>query len=92
MFITTFNQTLTQYLYNENIHVDLGGFNINAQDQANHLEHKFSDYQQILTEPTQISGAILDHVYLKNDFIECFDVQTFIKTVFFSDHDAVQLS
>ena len=65
-------------------------FNINAQGQDNHLKHIFSDYMQIVTEKTQISGAVLNHVYSRNDFLEYFDVHSFVKTVYFSDQDAVK--
>ena len=78
-------------LRTNNIDIVLGDFNINAQNQPNQLLQIFSDYKQIVTKPTQLSGAILDHVYLKNDFSEKFDIQTFVKCIYFSDHDAVQL-
>ena len=78
-------------LHTNNIDIVLGDFNINAQNQLNHLLQIFSIYKQIVTEPTQLSGAILDHVYLRNDLSDNFDIQTFVKCIYFSDHDAVQL-
>ena len=33
---------------------------------------------------------MLDHVYLRNDFLEYFDVHSFVKTVYLSDDDAVE--
>ena len=78
-------------LHTNNIDIVLGDFNINAQNQPNHLLQIFSDYKQIVTEPTQLSGAILDHVYLKDDCAENFDIQALLEGIYFSDHDAVEL-
>ena len=60
--ISNFYRTLTDLLRTNNIDIVLGDFNINAQNQPNQLLQIFSDYKQIVTEPTQLSGAILDHV------------------------------
>ena len=60
--ISDFYQTLTDLLHTNNIDIVLGDFHINAQNQPNPLLQIFSDYKQIVTEPTQLSGEILDHI------------------------------
>ena len=50
--ISDFYQTLTDLLRTNNIDIVLGDLNMNAQNQPNQLLQIFSDYKQIVTEPT----------------------------------------
>ena len=70
-----------------------GDFNINAQDQeqTSTLQQMLQDYQQLVQEPTQLEGGILDHVYVRKSFLKDFKVDCFMKCAYFSDHDAIKV-
>ena len=44
----------------------------------------------VVTGPTHLNGGLLDHVYLLKSFPR-MNVNSFVKNVYFSDHDAVKL-
>ena len=44
------------------------------------------NYRSLISLPTQISGGMLDHVYMRENFD--YDVESIIKHLYFSDHDA----
>ena len=46
---------------------------------------------QKVVEPTHIGGAILDHVYIHLSLMETFIVDVSVKSVFFTDHDAINI-
>ena len=73
------------------IHIILGDMNINALDDDNYFAHFLSDYKQVVNEPTHISGTLIDHIYVHNDIFHETSVSSIIKSVYYSDHDAVQL-
>ena len=81
------------YNYLDTIQVVLGDFNINAQDQiqVERLSQIFHNYKQIVDNSTHFGGATLDHIYIKKDFQENVNLEYFVKAVYFSDHDAIQL-
>ena len=71
------------------IQVILGDFNVSAFD--NHQVKDFlGNYTLIINQPTHLSGSLLDHVYVKNDFMNKISIRCIIKNIFFSDHDAVK--
>ena len=45
-----------------------------------------------MTESTQISGALLDHVFVLKDLLKKTEVKSVVRTLHFSDHDAVVLT
>ena len=92
--LTNFYETLTDILQMGTVHIVLGDFNINAQDeaQATTLSNVCLNYRQLVNTPTHLAGATLDHVYIRNSFVESFYVQEFVKCVYFSDHDAIQFT
>ena len=51
-----------------------------------------SNYVQVVTESTQISVALLDHVFVRKDLLKKFEVRSVVRTYHFSDHDAVVLT
>ena len=74
------------------IHIILGDMNINAlDDDNNYFAHFLSDYKQVVSDPTHISGTLIDHIYIHNDVFHESRVSSIIKSVYYSDHDAVQL-
>ena len=57
----------------------------------NHLKTLFEDYTMIVKDPTHLSGSLLDHVYIKNSFLDSvMDVECIVKSIFFSDHEVVK--
>ena len=78
----------------DNIHIILGDFNINAfeENKNKKLQEALINYNQILEEPTHISGSLIDHVYVKKTFYDQIDIHTIIKNTHFSDHDAVKVT
>ena len=90
--LSSFYHTLADIMQLGTVHVLLGDFNINAQDQeeTSTLLQMLQNYQQIVQEPTHLGGAILDHVYVRKDFVKDFKLECFVKCVYFSDHDAIK--
>ena len=48
----------------------MGDFNINALDSTFRILQVMSNYVQVVTESTQISGALLDHVFVRKDLFK----------------------
>ena len=92
--LTVFYDTLMDILQSNNVHIVLGDFNLNAQDQAqtNTLSQILLNYRQLVKEPTHLAGATLDHVYIRKNYIEKFNLKDFVKCIYFSDHDAIQIT
>ena len=63
-FIYIFNHFLSRM--EGNIHIILGDFNINAfeENKNKKLKEVLINYNQILEEPTHISGSLIDQVYI----------------------------
>ena len=78
----------------QNIDIILGDFNINYFIDSTNCK-KLSDlltaYTQIITEPTHISGSLIDHVYVKKLVFDHFECRSIVKNIYFSDHDAIKL-
>ena len=90
--LTSFYNICLDILLEQTIDIVVGDFNINALDllQSNRLQQVFHGYKQIVQKPTHLAGATLDHVYLRNDFMEQFDLLHYVISTYFSDHDAIQ--
>ncbi|XP_057316777.1 uncharacterized protein LOC130657796 [Hydractinia symbiolongicarpus] len=72
-----FYDALSRAVQNTSVHFILGDFNINAQAQPQRLSDVMHDFTQIVTEPTHLAGATLDHVYIKNSVVLSYDVKCF---------------
>ena len=70
----------------------MGDFNINALCQDSQISQILSDYVQTDTEPTHISGSLLDHIYIHKHVLDSMDVDVNVITVHFSDQDAVKFT
>lgn len=66
----------------------MGDFNLKPNVQ---LDRILSEYNQLVTEPTHIAGSMLDHAYVKKSFLSKYDVKLFVKSVFFTDHEAIDI-
>ena len=67
-----------------------GDFNINALEGKDYMSQYLSNYKMIVTSPTHISGSLLDHVHVLHNIFENFKGTNYMKSVYFSDHDAVK--
>ena len=84
-----FFELLPTLVQTASIDIILGDFNINAFSKNHNLCEVLSDFKQIVKEPTHIAGGLLDHVYIKNQLLETFQVQTQLRYINYTDHDAV---
>ena len=92
--IQTFYEKLQQLLVtHEKLDFIMGDFNINALDSkiCTRLCHILEDYQLLLNESTHLSGSFLDQIYLHKSWLQFNFVKSYIKSVYFSDHDAVKV-
>ena len=76
---------------NNNINILLGDFNINYFEKEDVLSEVLSDFKMIVTTPTYIDGSLLDHIYVKYQFLAEYDVVSIVKGISFSDHDVVKI-
>ena len=86
--LSDFTYTISHVIsYCKTIHIILGDFNFNGFDNMpENIRHALLNFEQIISEPTQISGGLLDQIYVNRAV--AFSKQTLIKHVYFSDHDA----
>ena len=88
-----FYEHLGEINFSQNIDLLLGDFNINPLDPTSRILQVMSNYIQVVTESTQISGALLGHVFVRKDlFKKKIEVRSIVRTLHFSDHDAVVLT
>lgn len=73
------------------MHVDIiiGDFNLKPDQLPN---ESFVNFEQIVLEPTHLRGAILDQAYIHKKLKKTFNFNVNIKSIFFSDHEAVRIS
>ena len=93
--IPGFISELEHILYNHDIDVVLGDFNINYMnsDDCNPLKSMMQSlhFEQVVKEPTFISsGTLLDHIYLKSSRFNILENK--VISVYYSDHDAIKIS
>ena len=93
--IPDFITELEHILYNHDIDVVLGDFNINYMnsDDCNPLKSMMQSlsFKQVVKEPTYISsGSLLDHIYLKSSRFNVLENK--VINVYYSDHDAIKIS
>ena len=76
-----------------NVDIILGDFSMNYLNDSDFIPLQSiirSGYVQVVSDATLIaSGSLLDHAYVKSDVKSAYCK---IKSVYYSDHDAVQLS
>ena len=89
--LSSFLEVLHYLMQARNIDIILGDFNINGliPNPASSLLE--DDYELILKEPTHLSGSMLDHVYISKQLLIEINVDAFVCTLFFSDHDAIKI-
>ena len=68
----------------DNIQLILGDFNYNAfvkDANIDKLLEVLINYQQIMDQPTHISGSLIDQVYIKKTFIDQIDIHSIVKNI-----------
>ena len=76
----------------DKVHIILGDFNKNYfTDESNFLRTYLQDYEMIIRKPTHISGSLIDHVYIHKDFKKLFEITSTIRSIYYSDHEAIQI-
>ena len=76
-------------------HVDIivGDFNKNVLGKPlATILSALANFIQIVKEPTYLSGSLIDHVYIHQDLLGNVNVKVKNFDVYFSDHDAIQVS
>ena len=68
------------------IDIIVGDFNEDGLSMPQIVLSQLVNYDQLITEPTQINGRVLDQIYVNKTII--FKSTCLIKHVHFSDHDA----
>ena len=51
-----------------------------------------TNFIQIVKEPTHLSGSLIDHVYIHQDLLGNVNSEVKNFDLYFSDHDAIQIS
>ena len=79
------------------VHIILGDFNISFLNprQSSGLTQLIEsfNFRQTVSEPTFLpAGSLLDQVYINLAYISPSRTCTLVKSVYYSDHDAVKLS
>lgn len=83
MSLDEFCRVLEYFLVVNSVDVIAGEFNY---DLSKVLSNKLLDhmilYNQVVNEPTDISGSQIDHVYIKSALLEEFHTKTIVRIVF----------
>jgi len=93
--LLNFFENLSSLVHSYDIDILLGDFNIDYLDK-NHravLWEILSDYDHVSFSEggTHVDGALLDHIYLKDECgYSCYS-DFLIKCVYFSDHGAIKV-
>ena len=85
---------MQQFVKECNIDLLLGDFNINALDtkHQDRLSISLAGYTHITHESTHLGKGLLYHFYVKQDFLSGKKVDSLVTNVYFSDHNAVQVT
>ena len=77
--LTSLYNTLENVIGDSFTDIVLGDFNIDILNSTNiNLNNVLSNYTLLVNEPTYVSGALLDHVYVNNDSLQKFLLIAFI--------------
>ena len=89
--LNNFCENLIEINTHQNFDIILGDFNVNALEQNSQVKQVLSNYMQVVTESKQISGGLLDHIFIHKQMNQEMVVQNVVIATYFSDHDAVFL-
>ena len=82
---------MNQLLTLSTVYLIWGNVNIDGIDAINcsRLRNVLHNYKMIVSEPTDLDGAALDHVYLLKTFLHNNNILCSVKNIYFSDHDTI---
>ena len=86
--LSTFCYWLQGFDTNNSVNIILGDFIINGFNENIRLSHILSRHDQLVNTTTHISGSLLDHVYIRQEFPK--QVTRDVVSIYFSDHDATK--
>ena len=89
--LTQFCDWVGQFVRICHVEKILGDFNINVLGTCCNIIN-IENFIQIVKEPTHLSGSLIDHVYLHQDLLGNVNAEVKNFNVYFSDHDAIQIS
>ena len=91
--MTQFCDWVGEIVRTRHINIILGDFNINVLGKpVATLSSALTNFIHIVKEPTHLSGSLIDHVYIHQDLLGNANVEVKNFDVYFSDHDAIQIS
>ena len=91
--LTQFCDWVGEFVRTRHVEIILGDFNINVLGKSvAALSWALKNFIQIVKEPTHLSGSLIDHVYIHQDLLGNVNVKVKNFDVYFSDHDAIQIS
>ena len=84
---------MQQFVKKYNIDLLSGDFNINALDakHQDRLSISLAGYTHIIHGSAHLGGGLLNHFYVKENFLSVKKMDSLVTNVYFSDHDAVQV-
>ena len=89
--LESFYEYLRYFIERSTAHFVIGDFNVDGFTDNVQLQNIFSEYTQVVKEPTHLSGSLLDHIYVRNTVLQEFYISTSVINLYFSDHDAIRL-
>ena len=89
--LNNFYENLIEINTYQNFDIILGDFRVIALEQNSQVKQVLSNYMQVVTESTQISGGLLDHMFIHKQMNQEMVAQNVVITTYISDHNAVFL-
>ena len=91
--MTQFCDWVGEFVKTRHVDMILGDFNTNVLGKpVTKLPSALTNFFQIIKEPKHLSGFLKDHIYKNQDFLGSVNVKVKNFDVYFSDHNAIQIS
>ena len=90
--LSNFQKNLIEINTHETFDIILVNLNVNTLEQNSQVKQVLSNYMRVVAESTQISGGLLDHIFIRKQMNQEMVVQNVVITAYYSDHDAVFLT
>ena len=88
-----FSNNLRYLIKSTKPNIVLGDFNFKYQNYLpiSSLMQRFN-FEQLVGEPTHIRGGLIDQVYVSKDFSVFSHLKAHVLYVYYSDHDAIEVT
>ena len=90
--LSNFQKNLIEINTHETFDIILVNLNVNTLEQNSQVKQVLSNYMRVVAESTQISGGLLDHIFIRKQMNQEMVVQNVVIRAYYSDHDAVFLT